>query len=416
MAIGSDEADDDFSMEAYGSVLYSKYLPKQVLGRGISSTVRRCIKKDTLQEYAVKIIDVVTEKVDDIGIEDLKLEYRNEVAILRKLSGHQHIVMMYDFIESPTYFFLVFELCTGGELFDYLTKVVTLSEKKTRNIMKQILEAVQYIHSHGIVHRDLKPENILLDQNCNVKISDFGFAVNVQPGKLLKDLCGTPGYLAPEVLKCNMKVDKVKGYSFEVDLWACGVIMYTLLVGLPPFWHRRKMVLLRSIMDGRYKFGSPEWDDISDPPKELISKLLVVDPKQRYTVEEAINHPFFHYEISKPEVFMARRKFKAAIITVRSICILQKLNSQRPVNICSAKSNPYSVKMVRKVIDGCAFHVYGHWVKKGEEQNRAALFETTPRVELKMAYDRSDEKFSTEGPKRLSEFYGRSVVHHTVFE
>ncbi|XP_071946596.1 phosphorylase b kinase gamma catalytic chain, skeletal muscle/heart isoform-like [Antedon mediterranea] len=412
MAIGTDETDDDLSLVAYGSVLYSKYVPKQILGRGISSTVRRCIEKDSQTEFAVKIIDVVSENVDEIGIEELKIEYRNEVAILRKLSGHHHIVLLNDFIESPTYFFLVFELCTGGELFDYLTKVVALSEKKTRNLMKQILEAVQYIHSHGIVHRDLKPENILLDENLNIKISDFGFAAQVQDGKLLTDLCGTPGYLAPEVLKCNMKVDKVKGYSFEVDLWACGVIMYTLLVGLPPFWHRKKMVLLRSIMDGRYKFGSPEWDDISQAPKELISKLLVVNPKERYTAEEAINHPFFHFEVKQAdEFFMARRKFKAAIITVRSVCKLQKLNSQRPVNLNSAKANPYGVKMVRKVLDGCAFHIYGHWVKKGEEQNRAALFETTPRMELRANSD------SWKGTRHLSDYYGHhSVLHETVSE
>ncbi|PIK44566.1 putative phosphorylase b kinase gamma catalytic chain, skeletal muscle/heart isoform isoform X2 [Apostichopus japonicus] len=122
-------------------------------------------------------------------------------------------VTLFDFIETPTYLFLVLELCHGGELFDYLTKVVTLSEKKTRTIMKRVFEAVQYIHSHNIVHRDLKPENILLDEQLRVKISDFGMAMQLEEGTLLTELCGTPGYMAPEMLKTSMNIDGVEGYA-----------------------------------------------------------------------------------------------------------------------------------------------------------------------------------------------------------
>lgn len=119
--------------------------------------------------------------------------------------------------ESNTFIFLVFELCKNGELFDYLTSVVTLSEKKTRYIMRQVFEGLQHVHTRGVVHRDLKPENILLDDNLNVKITDFGFAKKLANGEVLHDLCGTPGYLAPETLRCNM-IEGAPGYSFEVDM------------------------------------------------------------------------------------------------------------------------------------------------------------------------------------------------------
>jgi phosphorylase kinase gamma subunit len=118
-----------------------------------------------------------------------------------------------------------------------------------------------------------KPENILLDKNMNVKLSDFGFAVKLDNDQRLSDLCGTPGYLAPETLNCSM-YEGMPGYGCEVDMWACGVILYTLLSGSPPFWHRRQMIMLRMIMEGKYSFSSPEWDDISENAKELVNKFF----------------------------------------------------------------------------------------------------------------------------------------------
>lgn len=358
---------------------YAKYEPKELLGRGISSTVRRCIEKETGKEYAAKIIDLSN---DDASLEGTK----QEVNILRIVAGHPYIIELQDVFESSTFIFLVFELCKHGELFDYLTSVVTLSEKKTRYIMKQVFEGVQHIHSRGVVHRDLKPENILLDDNLNVKITDFGFAKKLEKGDLLHDLCGTPGYLAPETLKTNM-FDNAPGYSYEVDIWACGVIMYTLLVGCPPFWHRKQMVMLRNIMEGKYSFSSPEWTDISESPKDLIRKLLVVDPKQRISIEEALNHEFFQSVKLQTSKFNARRKFKLAILFVRAMVRIQRLRfTPEPMSVDTARTDPYRIKLLRKIVDGCAFRVYGHWVKKGEGQNRAALFENTAKTDLKHIY------------------------------
>ncbi|XP_033357621.1 phosphorylase b kinase gamma catalytic chain, skeletal muscle/heart isoform isoform X2 [Bombus vosnesenskii] len=382
--MAKDEGDDLLPDKDAAKGFYAKYEPKEILGRGISSTVRRCIEKETGTEYAAKIIDISNETNEDgHTMKDATLQ---EVQILRRAAGHPYIIELHDVFESSTFIFLIFEICKNGELFDYLTSVVTLSEKKTRYIMRQVFEGVQHVHNQGIVHRDLKPENILLDDNLNVKITDFGFARVLKAGDKLYDLCGTPGYLAPEVLKCNM-FENAEGYGHEVDIWACGVIMFTLLVGCPPFWHRKQMVMLRNIMEGKYSFTSPEWADITEAPKDLIRKLLVVDPKKRISIKEALEHPFFHTMELKAKSFNARKKFQLAIICVRAVVRIKRLHSTpEPLSTHVACTDPYRIKILRKVIDGCAFRVYGHWVKKGEGQNRAALFENTPKTELKHLY------------------------------
>ncbi|XP_037935860.1 phosphorylase b kinase gamma catalytic chain, skeletal muscle/heart isoform isoform X6 [Teleopsis dalmanni] len=385
--MAKDEEDDLLPDKDAAKGFYAKYEPKEILGRGISSTVRRCIEKETGKEFAAKIIDLgaATEAGETNPYHMLEAT-RQEISILRQVMGHPYIIDLQDVFESDAFVFLVFELCPKGELFDYLTSVVTLSEKKTRTIMRQIFEGVEYIHSKNIVHRDLKPENILLDENHNVKITDFGFARLLKEGEKLSDLCGTPGYLAPETLKCNM-FEGSPGYSKEVDIWACGVIMFTLLVGCPPFWHRKQMVMLRNIMEGKYSFTSPEWADISEDPKDLIRKCLVVDPAQRITVKEVLRHPFFNQMLRKQSRFNARKKFQYVILVVRAMIRIRRLRyTAEPLHVEDAIRDPYRVKVLRKVIDGCAFRVYGHWVKKGEGQNRAALFENTPRTELHALY------------------------------
>lgn len=393
---------------------YAKYEPKEILGRGISSTVRRCIEKETGHEYAVKIIDLSNDSSES-GIISAHEATIQEVAILRQVAGHSYIIELIDVFESNTFIFLVFELCKHGELFDYLTSVVTLSEKKTRYIMRQIFEGVEHIQRQNIVHRDLKPENILLDDNLNVKITDFGFATRLREGELLTDLCGTPGYLAPETLRANM-IEGAPGYSYEVDVWACGVIMYTLLVGCPPFWHRKQLTMLRNIMEGKYSFSSPEWADISESPKDLIRRLLVVEPAQRISIKDALKHPFFqtvhlwdediaplkkslrknsrrYSRISQlalqlqEDDFNPRRRFQRVILAVRCAVRLSRLRyTPETLSLDVARSDPYRMKALRKLIDGCAFRVYGHWVKKGEGQNRAALFENCAKTDLKQIY------------------------------
>jgi len=381
------------------TAFYSKYEPREVLGKGVSSTVRRAILKETGKSFAVKIIDVSSDLVDADGLTLREQTYR-EVAVLRQVAGHENIIQLIDVFESVTYVFLVFELCTNGELFDHLNSVVTLSEKRARRIMKQVLESLEFCHAKDVVHRDIKPENILLDDDLNVKLTDFGFARQLSSNERLFEVCGTPGYLAPELLKAGMlERRECKGYSIEVDVWACGVVLYTLLVGFPPFWHRKQLTMIRMIMEGKYSFASNEWKDITETAKDLISKMLVVEPASRLSVSQCLQHDFFRsasrrsslMETQQEQKFDPRKTFRLTIIRVRFLVRLRRLKSTPELlSLATASSSPYSMRMFRKVIDGAAFRVYGHWVKRGEGQNRAAMFEQKPKIEVKRTREQGD--------------------------
>ncbi|KAM9583461.1 phosphorylase b kinase gamma catalytic chain, liver/testis isoform 3-T4 [Trichechus inunguis] len=371
--------EDELPDWAAAKEFYQKYDPKDVIGRGVSSVVRRCVHRATGSEFAVKIIEVTAERLSPEQLEEVREATRRETHILRQVAGHPHIITLIDSYESSSFMFLVFDLMRKGELFDYLTEKVALSEKETRSIMRSLLEAVSFLHANNIVHRDLKPENILLDDNMQIRLSDFGFSCHLEPGEKLRELCGTPGYLAPEILRCSMD-ETHPGYGKEVDLWACGVILFTLLAGSPPFWHRRQILMLRMIMEGRYQFSSPEWDDRSNTVKDLISKLLQVDPEVRLTAEQALHHPFFERcEGSQPWNLTPRQRFRVAVWTVLAAGrVALSTHRIRPLTKSALLRDPYALRPVRRLIDNCAFRLYGHWVKKGEQQNRAALFQHRP--------------------------------------
>uniref|UniRef100_A0A8I5N590 calcium/calmodulin-dependent protein kinase n=1 Tax=Papio anubis TaxID=9555 RepID=A0A8I5N590_PAPAN len=287
------------------------------LPRGAFSVVRRCVKLCTGHEYAAKIIN--TKKLSARDHQKLEREAR-----ICRLLKHSNIVRLHDSISEEGFHYLVFDLVTGGELFEDIVAREYYSEADASHCIQQILEAVLHCHQMGVVHRDLKPENLLLASKCKgaaVKLADFGLAIEVQGDQQAWfGFAGTPGYLSPEVLR-------KEAYGKPVDIWACGVILYILLVGYPPFWDEDQHKLYQQIKAGAYDFPSPEWDTVTPEAKNLINQMLTINPAKRITAHEALKHPWvcqrstvasmMHRQetVECLKKFNARRKLKGAILT-----------------------------------------------------------------------------------------------------
>uniref|UniRef100_UPI00358F9A9D calcium/calmodulin-dependent protein kinase type 1-like isoform X2 n=1 Tax=Myxine glutinosa TaxID=7769 RepID=UPI00358F9A9D len=211
----------------------------------------------------------------------------NEIAVLSRIN-HENIVSLEEIYENTTHLYLVMQLVSGGELFDRIVERGFYTEKDASQLIQQVLRAVSYLHQSGIVHRDLKPENLLYfspDEDSKIMISDFGLSKMDAIGDVMSTACGTPGYVAPEVLA-------QKPYGKAVDCWSIGVISYILLCGYPPFYDESDACLFEQIMRADYEFDSPYWDDISDSAKDFIRHLMEKDPAKRYSCKEALQHPW----------------------------------------------------------------------------------------------------------------------------
>ena len=206
-----------------------------------------------------------------------------EVEILKKLV-HPNIMQIFEFYEDKKNFYIITEFCEGGELFDKIIEKGTFSENEAAWIMKQLLSAVNYIHSNNIVHRDLKPENILLDTKKDniIKIIDWGTARFFDKSKKMNRINGTPYYIAPEVL--------AEKYDEKCDIWSCGVIMYIMLCGYPPFNAESDELILEKIKKGKFSFPPEEWDSVSPLAKDLVTKMLEFHPSKRLSANEALTH------------------------------------------------------------------------------------------------------------------------------
>uniref|UniRef100_A0A6Q2YCM5 calcium/calmodulin-dependent protein kinase n=1 Tax=Esox lucius TaxID=8010 RepID=A0A6Q2YCM5_ESOLU len=281
------------------------------LGKGAFSIVKRCLRISSGQEYAAKIIN--TKKLSARDHQKLEREAR-----ICRLLKHPNIGKKTIITSHIPY---NIDLVTGGELFEDIVAREYYSEADASHCIQQILESVHHCHVNGIVHRDLKPENLLLASKLKgaaVKLADFGLAIEVQGDQQAWfGFAGTPGYLSPEVLRKDP-------YGKPVDMWACGVILYILLVGYPPFWDEDQHRLYQQIKAGAYDFPSPEWDTVTPEAKDLINKMLTINPSKRISSTEALKHPWICQRstvasmIHRQETveclkkFNARRKLKVA--------------------------------------------------------------------------------------------------------
>uniref|UniRef100_A0A8D2IY99 Serine/threonine-protein kinase DCLK2 n=1 Tax=Varanus komodoensis TaxID=61221 RepID=A0A8D2IY99_VARKO len=270
------------------SSILEKYKVGKVIGDGNFAVVKECIERSTGKEFALKIID----KGKCCGKEHL---IENEVSILRRVK-HPNIIMLIEEMDTTMELYLVMELVKGGDLFDAITSSTKYTERDGSAMVYNLASALKYLHGLSIVHRDIKPENLLVceypDGTKSLKLGDFGLATVVEGP--LYTVCGTPTYVAPEIIAET-------GYGLKVDIWAAGVITYILLCGFPPFRSENNVQedLFDQILVGKLEFPSPYWDNITDSAKELISLMLQVNVEARYTAAQILNHPWVSDDASQ---------------------------------------------------------------------------------------------------------------------
>jgi len=306
-----------------------QYRTGKTLGSGTYAIVKEAVHIKTGEYYACKVIN---KKL----MEGREYMVRNEIAVLKKISsGHPNIVTLHDYFETAHNLYLCFDLCTGGELFDRICAKGNYYEADAANLVRTILRAVKYIHDRGVVHRDLKPENLLFrtkDEDADIMIADFGLSRVMDEDKLtaLTEVCGTPGYMAPEIFKKT-------GHSKPVDVWAIGVITYFLLCGYTPFDRETQAEEMQAIIAGDYKFEPAEyWSNVSETARQFVRDCLTIDPASRPTAEEALNHvwlasPHFVPDPNSPtggpkdllpqmqKAFNAKKTFRKAVLSMMAV-------------------------------------------------------------------------------------------------
>ncbi|KAL8577458.1 hypothetical protein ACOMHN_021910 [Nucella lapillus] len=278
--------------------LTDKYTLTKVLGRGACGEVRLAFVKGSCEKFACKIISKKKFSVGGSSAINMASQVMGEVRILKSMK-HPCIIGIEDVIDTPETLYILLELVEGGELFDKVVSIEKYPEATSKLLFYQMVCACKYLHEQGITHRDLKPENILLATDADetlIKVTDFGLSKFVDAGSMMKTFCGTPTYLAPEILVTA----GTGAYTKAIDCWSLGVILFIMLSGYPPFSDERKdMDLPKQIMGGHYTFPKQYWEDVSTDAVDLMKKLMTVDPKKRITLSDALNHPWLKDEEMK---------------------------------------------------------------------------------------------------------------------
>lgn len=297
----------------------------KTLGIGAFGKVKLGVHVITGQKVAVKILN--KHKIKHLEMAE---KVKREINIL-KLCTHPHIIRLYEVIDTPTDIFVIMEYVPEGELFDYIVSRGRLPADEARQFFQQIVSGIEYCHHHRIVHRDLKPENLLLDADRNIKIADFGLSNVAHDGDFLRTSCGSPNYAAPEVISGNLYAGP------EVDVWSCGVILYALLCGTLPFDDESIPNLFKKIKSGMYSLPS----HLSQLSRDLILRMLVVDPMKRITMLDIRNHAWFQHKLPAylsltPDVIDMQDRYVDEEI-VQKVCQLQQLTNATPEAVRDAK-------------------------------------------------------------------------------
>ncbi|XP_025999979.1 peripheral plasma membrane protein CASK isoform X13 [Astatotilapia calliptera] len=345
-------ADDDILFE-------DVYELCEVIGKGPFSVVRRCINRETGQQFAVKIVDVAQfTSSPGLSTEDLKRE-----ASICHMLKHPHIVELLETYSSDGMLYMVFEFMDGADLCFEIVKRAdagfVYSEAVASHYMRQILEALRYCHDNNVIHRDVKPHCVLLaskENSAPVKLGGFGVAIQLgESGLVAGGRVGTPHFMAPEVVKREP-------YGKPVDVWGCGVILFILLSGCLPFYGTKER-LFEAICKGKYKMNPRQWNHISESAKDLVRRMLMLDPAERITVYEALNHPWlkerdrYAYKIHLPETveqlrkFNARRKLKGAVLAAVSSHKFNSFYGDPPEELQDFSDDPTSSGAVSQVLD-----------------------------------------------------------------
>lgn len=256
------------------------YKFETTLGKGQFGTVRKAIKKENGEEFAIKVLDKTSLTHEDVAAQATEIDILDQI-------DHPNVVKLIELFDEKDRFYMVFELMSGGELYNKFMERDHFSEQEVAKAQRPVVDAQRYCHTLGIAHRDLKPENLLYENNeptATLKISDFGFA-RFANNDLMTTFCGTPCYVAPEIISN-------KPYNCSVDCWSLGVIIYLLLSGYPPFIDDSSDRLFEMIKKAEFSFPTPDWDQVSPEAKDLIRRQLVVDNTQRLSAQQIIEHPW----------------------------------------------------------------------------------------------------------------------------
>ncbi|KAF5398550.1 Mitogen-activated protein kinase [Paragonimus heterotremus] len=295
-------SDSHSSQNGYPPEVTVRYTVSNLLGRGACGEVRLVFEKTSCERRAMKIVQKKTFSVPSKLGNTFSNRIQSEVDILMKLC-HPCVIYIYDVIDTDDAVYMILELVEGGELFDRIVSLGQLPESDAKFLFLQMAIAVEYLHAHGITHRDLKPENILLENSehrCLIKVTDFGLSKFVDGNTMLRTFCGTPTYLAPEILKTAGSGT----YTSAIDIWSLGVILYVCLVGYPPFTDERVDYDLHSqIVNGLYDFPDAYWKNISGEAQDLVRRMLTVEPSERLTIQAVLNHPWLDDAVIKSEVY-----------------------------------------------------------------------------------------------------------------